>query len=618
MRSLSSLIGSFGLLGLVGLATPAFAQDIPAARVVVPWQDFKTLWEKGQAPPEKPAPAPRDFAISSARYVGTVDGESTVFRVTLQIDVLKDKGWAAIPVLPASVALVSARTRTGEAPVYIDGGWYTFITDDSGPVTLTLDFAVSTFDEGGQAGFAFRMPQSGGTEVELTVPGELDLDFQVAGAQQVESVEKRGARVMTARLPATGNLAVSWQRAQDEEAAAAAREGRIYAEHHALVGVGEGLIQGRSTVSYSILFQGTDQLQVDLPADVTVLDVTGQGLGEWAVTQEGGRNVVTADLNFEALGAYQLTLDYERPLAEAELKGAPVPVPDLQVRGAERVKGFVGVDARSTLEVKAGDAQVARPIDVRELPASILGQTDWPVLLGYRYGKAGWSVPLEIRQHDDVDMLVTIIDQAAATTVITPDGRRMTQVVYAMRNNRAQFLELELPAGATPWSTFVGGKAVKPARTDDGKVLVPLARSQSSGGEVARFAVEMVYVEDGVAAQPGDVVDFHATLPRATVPSTSVAWTVYVPDEAKVKQSSIDGSLRQVEWFTPIDLGGVTSAEAVAQVQAQAQALYDSNAMSGGVQPVKVELPLDGVPMYFEKLLVMGEELDVGFSYKVK
>ncbi len=594
---------------LLSLSLSARAQDIPTARVVLPWQDFKTLWEKGQAPKDKPAPAPRDWAISSARYVGVVEEEATLFRSTMKVEILKKEGWTAVPLLPTSVALRSARIGGKEAPIYLDGGWYTFLTDKAGPVTVELEFAVTTFDEGGRSGFAFALAPSGGTEVELSVAETQDLDFTVAGAQQVTDQQQGPRRLMRALLPATGNLSVAWQRAATE--AAATETARIYAEHQALIGVGEGLLQGRSIVNYSILFAGTDTFKVDLPLDVTVLDVTGQGLGTWTVEDSADRKVVTAKLNYEATGSYGLTLDYERPMPEG---GGSVPLPDLRVLGAERVKGFVGVDARSNLEVRAGQASVARPIDVRELPAAILGQTDWPVLLGYRYAKEGWSIPIEVRQHDDVDMLVTIIDQAAATTVLTLDGRRMTQVTYAMRNNRAQFLELDLPKGATPWSTFVGGKAVKPARAEDGSFLVPLARSQASGGDLARFAVEIVYVEDGDPTQQR----FDASLPKADVPATAVAWTVYVPDQAKVKQSSIEGSLRQVDWFTPIDLGGVSSAEAVAQVQQQAQALYDSDAMGAGVQPVKVMLPVDGTPLYFEKLLVLGEALELGFEYRVK
>ena len=47
------------LLLALSLALPAHAQDIPTARVVLPWSDFKTLYEKGLAPKDIPEAAPR-------------------------------------------------------------------------------------------------------------------------------------------------------------------------------------------------------------------------------------------------------------------------------------------------------------------------------------------------------------------------------------------------------------------------------------------------------------------------------------------------------------------------------------------------------------------------------
>ena len=607
-------LATLATLLLVG--APALAQDIPDARVVLPWSDFKTLYERGQAPKDPEQVPPHAWVLSNAKYVGNVEGEATIFRATMKIDVLEEKGWVRAPLLPSSVALRQARINGKDAPIALYNGWYNLVTKGKGPLTIELEFAVTTYDSSGISGFAFELPRSGGTEVDLSVDSVDLLEFKVAGAQQIVTSEAKGRRQMHALLPPNGNLSVSWERSSKEATAdpAAVPVARVYAEQQALIGVGEGILQGTSIINYSILFAGMDRFEVDLPGDVTVLDVTAQGLRDWSVRDEGGRKVVTAELNFEAKGAWTMRLSYEQPLAEG---AKTINTPDLNVRGAERVKGYVGIDARSNLEIKGGAAQVARVIDVRELPAEILGQTDFPVLLGYRYGKQGWSIPLQISQHTDVDMLVTIIDQAAATTVLTPDGRRMTQVTYAMRNNRAQYLTLDLPDGATPWSTFVGGKAVKPAKGDDGRLLVPLARSQAAGGDLARFAVEIVYVEDGVAPV-GNKGSFAARLPAADVPTTAVAWTIYVPDEANVKERSIEGTLRQVQWFTPIELGGVSSAEAVAQVQAQANAQFDSEAMSGGVQPVRVTLPLDGVPLYFEKLLAMGDDLSVGFDYKIK
>ncbi len=604
---------------LFALSAPAVAaDDIPAARVVMPWSDFKTLYEKGKAPEKPPEPAPHDYTLSRAVLTGQAVDDAAVFTAKMRIDVLKTEGWVRVPVLPGQVALRRARVGGRDAALWFDGSWYQLVTDQKGPIDIELEFAVSAFESAGEHGFSFPLPKAAALEVELAVPGEDLLDFQVSGAQQVETSDRRGERVMKALLPARGNLAVTWRKSVDAEQPAdggdePAAEARLYAEHQALIGVAEGVLTGNSTIHYSILHAGVDALRFSLPKDVTLLDVKGKGVGEWTVGDEGARKVVDVALNFEAKGSYSLVVEYERGLPECGAQS--IDVPDLPVLGVERVKGWVGVDARSNLEIAAGSAESARVVDVRELPPAILGQTDWPVLLGFTYRKEGWRIPLEIRQHAEVDMLVTIIDQVAATTVMTPDGRRMTQVTWAMRNNRAQYLRVDMPDGAVPWSAFVGGKAVKPAKADDGKVMIPLARSQTAGGDLARFAVELVYVEDGAAPDRGRGT-FAAKLPVADVPATAVAWTVYAPGEAKVPKRSIGGSLRPVDAYTPIDLGGVSLPEATRQVQRQAELQFDNEATAAGVQPVRVTLPVDGRPLYFEKLLVLDEDLEVRFDYK--
>ncbi len=594
--------------------------DIPSARVVLPWNDFRVLYERGMAPEKPPESAPRDYAISRATYAGEVDGEATVFDATFRIDVLEEEGWTSVPLLPTSVALRRATLGGRDAPIYLDGGWYRLITDRSGTLEVDVEFAVTTWESSGQNGFAFGLAPSGGTEVTLAVPGTEDLAFTVANAQQLTDELRGDRRVLTALLPAVGNLSVTWE-LEAPEAAPEEQVARIYAEHQGLVGVGEGMLTCRSTVRYSILHAGVEALSVSLPADVTVLEVQGRGLRDWSAVDRGGRKAVDVTLNFEAQGPYDLFLEYERALPEG---GGTVEVPDLRVEGVERVKGWVGIDARSNLEIVSGKAENASVVDVRELPAAILGQTDFPVLMGFKYRKDGYRIPLELRQHTDVDMLVTIIDQISATSVMTPDGRRMTQVNYAMRNNRAQFLRLQLPTGSTPWSTFVGGRAVKPARADDGRILIPLARSQTTGGELASFSVEVVYVEDGQAPDSSGNGTFRAELPVADVPATVAQWTVYVPYRARVQKRSIDGSVRRVDWFSAVSTAPLPSYDHgydydVGQVvQQQANDQFEGDAVAAGVSPVKVTLPLDGQAMYFEKLLVFEESLDLTFSYKMK
>ncbi|MCK6522636.1 hypothetical protein L6R49_14490 [Myxococcota bacterium] len=608
------------MISLLLFSTLSLAAEpaIPDARVVMPWTDFKKLYEAGKAPEEKPEVAPQSYSLNRATYEGRVsaDGESATFTAKMQVQVHKDKGWIVVPLLPTSVALKSAKLGGADAPIFLQNGWYTLITDKKGVLAVELTFATQVFEADGTSSMSFPMAPSAGTEVFLDVPNAKDdLEFKVGQAKMVKDELRGDVRRMEALLPATSGLSISYTREITPGAAAeeALAEARRYAEVHTLVGVSEGVLTGHSDIMYTIVHQGLTELTVTLPADVAVLDVTGSGVREWTATRKGDLQQVEVDLNFEALGSYKLMLDYERVLAEGSVD---TQVPVVGVEGVERVKGFVGVAALSTLEVLSEGATGARRVDVRELPASVLGRTDQPVLLGFKYRQADYKVPLRVNQHQDVDVLVTIADTAEAVTMVTPDGKVMSQMVWYVRNNRRQFLRISLPEGAELWSVKVADKAVQPAKDDKGDILIPLVRSRASGSALAAFSVELVWIEAGQAPDEKGNGAVDLALPVADIPQTYVRWAVYLPYEAKVKAKATESSMRQVEYFsTPVTPEGEYLG-AAGQAEMQQAYVAQNNAVEGGVAPVDVAMPIGGMAYYFEELLVVDEAQTVHMEYK--
>jgi hypothetical protein len=201
----------------------------------------------------------------------------------------------------------------------------------------------------------------------------------------------------------------------------------------------------------------------------------------------------------------------------------------------------------------------------------------------------------------------------------TPEGRRLTSVKYQIRNNRKQFLRLALPKDAELWSASVGGRAVQPAQAGDGRVMIPLVRSQAAGGALAAFEVEVVYVEMGTPPAENGKGGFIAQLPKADAPSTYVAWTIYAPTDAKMIRRSYEGGLQHVSWLSnPIpqdDMNYIETATPEVAQQAAIQAA-PGGAMGEGAVPVPVSLPLQGKELYFEKLLALDEDLQVEFRYR--
>ena len=281
MRVVSFIVG-------LALAAPAVAQEHPE-RVVMQLNDFLRLYEQTKDRPEKPEKAPRHFAVPSARYSGTVifeddEPRSAVFDAVFKVDVLKEKGWVQVPLLPATVAVDRATIGGSEAPVVIQNGWYTLVTDRKGSFDVRVSFAASVMSSQGQSSLSFQLAPSAGTTVQIAVPSEEELDFTVANAQLQSDKIVGGFREVEATLPSTGALMVSWQREVPEAAEQAAQ---VYAEVYTLVGISDGLMRATTTVEHTILFSGKDRLEFDVPTGMTLVDVRGNGLRDWKQSESG-------------------------------------------------------------------------------------------------------------------------------------------------------------------------------------------------------------------------------------------------------------------------------------------------------------------------------------------
>lgn len=602
------------ILLLLSAALAAPTLHSPGGEVTLPWNDFQALYQKGLAPEVAPEVAPRDFTLDRASYTGRLVGEGddayALFRVSMKGAVHKAKGWTVVPLLSTTTALRSAKVDGKDAAIFLQDGYYTLVTQRPGAFTVELEFSTSVFAADGETNVSFPMAPSGATEVSFTVEGEEALDFEIAGARGVtESVNGRARRV-DAAVPSLGALMVSWERAVPEAEAEqqAAKAARVYAETNVLVGVSEGVMQGTARVAYTVLHKGVDTLRVQVPADATILDVQGPGIREWAAAKDG---TITVKLNYEALGAYLLSVDYERALTGS----ATLPTP--RVLDVAREKTWIGVDARSALELVAGEATGAVPVDVRELPASLVGQTDFPVLLAWKARGGEVTIPLEVKSHPDVDMLVTLVDSAVADTLVTVDGRRMTRVRYGVRNNRRQFLRLSLPEKAEVWSASVAGRGVKVAKGEGGGVLVPLVRSDAAGGAMTGFLVEVIYVENGAPLADGRG-ELKVELPRADAPTSQLQWSVYFPENAKIDKKHHEGTVRHVPYFSSapqLPSDAVVAQQVQNNVARAVQSQDDAGALGQGVEPVRVELPLAGQVVAYEKMLVLDEPLWVSFGY---
>jgi len=207
------------------------------------------MYEKNKAEkPEETAAGPRHRLGTLSRR-GALRGREAVRGSLLghaPRPPLAAEGLRRIPLLPATVALESATIDGKEAPVYIEGGFFFLLTDRRTGVR-----SPPQLRRGGHHGRGLerdRVPAraSGATTLSLSVPSKEDLDFTVTNAKLKSDKIVGDARMVEATIPATGALAIQWQRKVDETAKK--REARVYSEIYTLTSLGDGALRARVTV----------------------------------------------------------------------------------------------------------------------------------------------------------------------------------------------------------------------------------------------------------------------------------------------------------------------------------------------------------------------------------
>jgi len=574
-----------------------------ATTVDLPWDEFKALlqWSIQRKAGEVVEP-PTEFVITSSEYSGTLADDGAKLTLDLKLEVLREKGWKRIQVLPSTVAVTQAKLPK-EVFLNSTGQSYELLTQKAGAMEVLLEFSVAVEKEAGVNRVNFPRVAPAASILDLKIERE-NVDVKVNGAQLLVAKSAKGETRVTAALPSGVPVSISWERALPK---VEAPPPKLYAETRTLVAVAEGVLLCQEAVNFNILHTGVRELKLAVPADTSVLTVTGQNVQDWRVDKAE----LSVVLRKEVVGSQSVSIAYERPATDS------VEAPVVRATGVEREKGYIGVVAVSNVEIASGKVVGATSIDVRQLPADLVAMTKQPVLLAFRYVGEKFSIPLTIKRHAEVGVLATIVDSALFTAMQLNDGRRITKVVYSVRNNRNQFLRLEMPEGAEIWSVEVSGNTVSPAKDKEGNVLLPLIRSASGARELASFPVEMVYVETPAKPAPTRGT-LRVGLPTVDAPVMHLMFNYYLPAEGRYTvgwgRSGFKGRLRVVEEFTSLATGrgrGVVQRDAAkqaAQMQQEVQARVDRRAREAGATPIRVRLPINGKLFKLEKILALPQD----------
>jgi hypothetical protein len=371
------------------------------------------------------------------------------------------------------------------------------------------------------------------------------------------------------------------------------------------------------------------QFQVELPAGYEVTGVTGATLD----ATENQAGILTLKVNAPTRRSHQFLISMERSIS-----GAKADAPFLTFKGAQRETGEVLIEGTGTMELTTTEGGGLKRMDVKEANPYLRSLAHFPPQAAFRYHKQASETPtlaLQWTRFPDGSVLAAEAESAVVTTLVTSEGKSLTEVRLIVKNQAQPFLKVALPAGATILSADVGGERVKPVQGPDGN-RVPLLRPGFRPTD--SYAVSFVFMHSGAPFAKKGGADL--SLPSMDIPISLLSWEVFLPEQYKVKD--FGGDVIAANLVPPAFRTDavVASTSEMVEVTAAAPALNgrdykelkqlekntpqqsaSANVVNlqrrvAGVLPVAIDVPRTGTSFSFVRPLVLDEETKVTFSYK--
>lgn len=641
MNILKVFLLVFLMLSLLSIANAQ--EQGKQGQVTVPLDQFLQLMNKNNkpAPPSVPPP-PVTLVFGTADLSVTAGKDSLKVQCNTMFSSFHG-GWNEISLIGTQAALNEVKVDGSDMPVYTKEGKYTIIHKGAGKHTLTFTYLVSAKRSGNTTLASLLLPPSSSSNLKLSVP-YTGINIQVNPSMGGTTSVEENRSIFKGTLPAGELVQVSWSltAANNNKNTRINVKPRIYAQVNHLVSVSVGAVQIISQINLSMVRGKTDNFSFLAPKDLEILEVKSDKLQTW--TQEEGKNGknISVILTEKVEGNVQVTVISEKPLKNISSVWT---APFIQVTGAEQEKGFIACEAKTSLEMKSAEEQDINRIDVKELPTALDNMATSPVILAYRYYKHPFVLSIETEKHEELPVLSATIDSAQAITFVNDEGVGLTKVIYQMKNNLKQFLQIRLPEGAEIMNAFVAGYPVKPVKPSGSKdnrtVLIPLRKSEAGqDASLNSFAVEISYKsKSGSFSFLGSKSEF---LPSCDVQISEYYWTVYLPEDNRVisfagnmKRSGINlnrgltGGTLQVQqdesYDKEISKKIAPSSEQVMRKEEKQKAMVqnftsvsvaDSTGRVSGVLPVELYIPQSGQVFTFKKLLMEeGKNPSISFMY---
>jgi len=509
------------LPGFAAAADDVALPPVPASgNVTLPLDEYNRLVELASKPVRKLDTPPVPYTMKRADLKFRVANESVQGTVQLQGEILH-KGATKIP-LTTGMAILDARQEGRGLPLELENGTHTAVLTGPADFAVALDAGLPLSIEAGRASFSLPVPSAGSVRLALVVPGD-HTNVRISPGLITSRSSENGQTAIEATL-VPGQPANIWWTTRETAAPVAPKEVRFLSDVKTLVSVSEADIRIAALADISVVQGEPSQFQIEVPAGFEINGATGASVE----SSEFESGVLTLRVTGPAQRSHQFLISMEKSISATKADA-----PFLSFRDAQRETGEVLVEGAGTIELTATEAGGLKRMDFKEMNPYLRSLARFPMQAAFRFHKQPNEKPtlaLEWTRFPDSSVLAAVAERAVVTTLVTTEGRSLTEIKLTIKNQAQPFLKVALPAGASILSAEVAGEKVKPVEGPDGN-RVPLLRAGFR--PVDSYTVSFVFMHSGAPFAKKGGSDL--SLPKMDVPINLLQWEVFLPEQYKVK-----------------------------------------------------------------------------------
>ncbi len=590
------MVSRWTFLAVLIAAVSAHAQE-----VTMPLSEWQGLRERERALRERAElSGDAEVVVGVTRYRGRIDAAGLHLTMVMRVELGANDRYKDVAVIGNRVVVIAARVAAGPIALIDDGQYWTWVTKQRGVAELTVELVVPASGPRGSAEYLFEVVESPVTDLTCAF-ADRDLSPRVDGAVSNVVRQTPTGGELTAIIGPTQSIHLVGFRELAQAPTAAAK---LYADTQSLMSLADESVELFTVVNLTILYAPQKRFRIALPAGYELVSADGEGAFQYTVDSVDGTRVITGETSYGIRQSYEISLRLKRPLAAGETS-VPLAIP--RMLDVERDSGFVAIEVPGKIAITAVTPEGAArftPLDVRELPATLIDSSVTPIVRAFQYSDAASRGAIGIARYPTKPVEGDSIDALVVHTVATEDGSRLTELSVKLRNAHRQYLTVQVPSAATIRSATVEGEPVKPSRDAQGKLLLPLVRSRQDDDGLRPINVQLVYQEQGgVFSIVGRA---HFGLPAIELPIASLQWTVDVPQRYAV--SRLRGPVAQqsyagtAQWQRPRaadafrdDDGGYDQLDNALEEGTRAQGARQGHAF-GGIRrsaplPIQAQVP---------------------------